>query len=341
MNKTIALALCLFTFLYLLSGCSFEINPKSGFTGVEHSNNPKITSAETPQSPDQTLNSNDAISIKALEGDWYWYDGWYRAYLWIFSVDGSYARFKVSQTSFSIFEGGGQWESAYGNIMVGNYRVNGHVIECYNNQHSSQFKTGYNLPNSIINMTANELANTPLDEPSNAEEFIIEFEFTDAMTLRLIVNRENADEYDSEFEYRGSNNRNMTIPEHLIPSREWPKAYTKIGIPEYVDGRVRLYENAEKYEEVVWGVRVRIDHTTPEYFNIYIENLLQSGWEIDNDWGTLYDNGYVYYNKDGYTIGITSHEMDSNSNGKYTIFRRILEFFLFRWDEKPLDDLLK
>ena len=304
---------------------------KGGGGGTEHGGG----HSDRPTSDDSTLlGGEDAVSVNALAGSWFYYDGWGSAYLWRFDLDGNYVRFIVSQSGYTN-DVGTTWYSAYGNVMTGKYRVNGHLIECYNNQHSSQFARDYSIGSvPPHNIAVSQLP--PLSDPSKVEDITLEFEFTDTMTLRLVTfARPLYDDYDTEFEYFSGDSHNVTIPTHSIPPREWPEVYAKVGIPAYGDGRVRYAGNRRNGDRIS-EVNVSIDHTSQAYFNSFIERLMQSGWEIESDYGID-----TTYEKDGYNLTVTS--LTEDENGGYTAFRRIIRITLWTsWGSgRDIDDLFK
>ena len=264
------------------------------------------TGGNTKSSGSKKSTGDDAISMNALVGSWFHYDGWFSAYLWKFDADGNYARFKVSQSGYTN-DVGTTWYSAYGNIMTGKYRVRGYVIELYNNQHSSQFSKDYNIGSVPPHNTAVSKL-PPLSDPSKVEDLTLEFEFTDAITLRLASARPLYDDYDVEFEYYGEDSHDVTIPKHSIPSRECPGVFAKADIPEYGSGRIRDVRNrmnGERLSEIL----VEIDRSTPEYYKSWIDRLIQNGWTLDSEWCDYY---YVY-EKDGYNLTIDMYHRDKES----------------------------
>ena len=204
-----------------------------------------------------------AAAMKALEGSWYYYDGWYTGHIWTFSADGRFAGLVASQVSYTN-NVGTHWESAYRHLLKGKYRINGCVIECYDCQISSDFKMGVNPWAGTINLTASELINTPLSDPDKTDNFSMEFEFYDAMTLRLVCKRSALDRYDEEFEYYSGDSHDVTVPTFRIPAREWPEAFVKMGMPKYDDGRIRYAGNRMNGDKVS-EVNVEIDFSTPAY----------------------------------------------------------------------------
>ena len=246
--------------------------------------------------------ANDITSVKALVGGWFYYDGWSSAYLWKFESGGNYARFKVSQSGFTN-NVGTTWYSAYGNIMTGKYRVNGYVIECYNNQHSSQFAQDFNIGSVPPHNTAVSKL-PPLNNPSPVGDFTLEFEFFDAMTLRLVSDRPVYDDYDGLFDYYGEDSHNVTIPTHQIPSKPWPKDLLPPDFPEYGSGgRVKniVIDNAG-------NVMIYIDRTTLDTYVGYINLLLQEGWSFKYS-ETIEDV------KKGYLVSLKKGDQELMVNG--------------------------
>ena len=248
----------------------------------------------------------DLVSMNALVGSWFYDNGWGRAYLWKFDEKGNYARFIVSQTGYTN-DVGTNWYSAYGNIMTGNYRVNGYVISLYNNRHSSQFSQDFNIGVVLPHNTAVDKL-PPLSDPSPVVDLTMEFEFTDATTLRLASARPLYDDYDVEFDYWGEDSHDVPMPTHTIPSRKWPEVFAKANIPEYGDGRIRDVRermNGDRLSEIL----VEIDWSTPEYFDGFIERLVENGWSLDNKWR---DYDYTY-EKGEYNVSINMYHRDKKS----------------------------
>jgi len=249
------------------------------------------------------VTEDDVVSVKALVGGWFYYDGWSSAYLWKFDSGGNYARFKVSQSGFTN-DVGTTWYSAYGNILTGKYRVNGYVIELYNNQHSSQFAQDYNIGSvPPHNIAVGKLP--PLNNPSPVGDFNLEFEFFDAMTLRVVSDRPVYDDYDGLFDYYGENSHNVTIPTHQIPSKPWPKDLLPSDFPEYGSGgRVKniVVDNAG-------NVMIYIDRTTLDTYVGYIYLLLQEGWYFKYSEETIEDV------KKGYLVSLKKGDQELIVNG--------------------------
>lgn len=312
MKKYIVLALCLLTFLSMLTACGSG-NSESGFTGVDHSNRSVSTSALTSQTLDPTTNEppnngkeetpttatgENAISMNALVGVWLT-RGWSDVYWLEFGTNGNFAYYRGTISASVNY-----WNEYY---MKGKYRTNGNVVECYDCQFDSFEETS--LSGNVarnhryfdnykrLDMPDNLLIETRLQDPKNADNFSIMFEFIDSMTLRIIKDGGsiNMEFDDCDFNYH-ADSHNVAIPTHSIPGVEWPKDMLPPDLPEYINGRIR---SVYPLSEPGYTVDIRIDQTTLEDIRGYADSLIQAGWTSaygDNDLKRLIDGeGGTYY----------------------------------------------
>jgi len=150
----------------------------------------------------------DAISGSPLIGTWYCMEEGFHGnakYFWSFGKDG---RFAYLFSGYEPPQGGGSIESSVRErFMQGMFRENGGTIECYDIVADDHFSWGDNwkyFPDRYPTLLANMLLDTPLIESENADDFLVDFEFTGDMILRLIIDRGDfPDQYDMEFEYIG------------------------------------------------------------------------------------------------------------------------------------------
>ena len=220
-------------------------------------------------------NGNDEVSLNALEGSWFYYDGWFSAYLWRFDPEGNYVRFIVTQSGYTN-DVGTTWYSAYGDVMTGKYRVSGYTIYFHDSQHSSQFARDYNIGSVPPHNTAvNQLP--PLSKPGGVDDFRLDFEFIDTMNLRLVTDDPTVrDNYEAVFEYYDGESHDVAVPAHTIPTLAWPKDLLHPEILEYGAGRIRYIDTMSKNNEV----DIKIDMTTGEAFMDYIDNMLRLRWSL-------------------------------------------------------------
>jgi hypothetical protein len=221
---------------------------------------------------------DNAVSQAALVGTWVCDDGWGTGYIWHFMADGRFMRFVAGGTTWKS-AGGTNWDSAWNGIKRGNYRVNGHIIECYGCQSSTGFQMVGDVSNVPLNMAMNDLFNSPMKDPDAVDDFTVEFEFNDSMSLRIAVMAAGFDKYDYNFSYYSAESHDVEIPAHSVPSREWPIEMLAYEIPLYdYDCRIREIETGKTKE-----ITIYIDRTTQDDYANYVHRLVRDGWE--NDYG--------------------------------------------------------
>jgi len=312
MKKLLILFLTLILALSL-AACDFFTGGGNNSTGTSHPANSGQSTNDNGSTAQPTATGDDAVSKNALIGSWK-YLQIPRGDLWIFGEDGSFVMVHVFQ---SITPGSSdkRWDYASVSIVKGKYRVNAYNIECYDCQYSGKSKLDENYFGPLIsNQAALDLLFEPLSNPEKYDDFIVEFEFTNAMFLRIVNYFHEEEDYDLEFEYISGDSHNATIPTHIIPSREWPKNSMPPGLPEYNGGRKRHVEiNNDVYNSVLGGntteALVYIDKTTSMALSNYIDYLLQAGWTAD--WGNIEEvvareseNIACSYKKDGHAVVI-------------------------------------
>ena len=306
MSKLFALVLAAVMLTAVLSACEISIgNNESGGTstpGAASNTAPTTSGGDTSESSDTSkpndpldtskpteppkVTGDDAISMNALAGSWYWHDGNSSVYIWIFDSVGNFIRIKTTRVNWSNWNGS-TWaevtmDSASHSIIKGNYRIRGHIIEFFSNQVSRTYSKEINPWGDKNNFPVTALLNTPLSNPSNYEDMILHFEFIDKMNLRFITIETPTllgDSYDAIFGYYNGESHNITIPTHTIPSRAWPKDELPINMPEYTGGRIR---NIRVFSSSSPKLTIYIDRATHDSLVNYIERLVQSGWSYSS-----------------------------------------------------------
>ena len=204
--------------------------------------------------------SNDAVSMNALVGSWY-NSGWDSTVAWSFSADGNFAYSRAYRSG----------QRTYFSDLKGKFRVNGYTLEFFDCQSDLHSVVGVRL---ITSENASNLLSSALDNPSSFDDFSGQFEFYDAMELRIKYNISTLD-YDHYIQYNDSSH-NVTVPTHRIPSLPWPKDLLPADIPEYSNGRIR--EVTVDHRD--GAIRINVDSTTPDSFGEYCNRLLQEGWSF-------------------------------------------------------------
>ena len=258
-----------------------------------------LSTPSSTNSSGNTSTGNDAVSMNALAGSW-WASGKSESYAWAFSADGIFA---TGYTSSSRIPVAYATTGVYQYTIKGNYRVNGYIIEFYNCQMSDDFS--YKMSGRYLTSEeAAKLLNTLLDKPREIDDFSIQFEFYDAMNLRIINSRTEANSYDVILPYNG-NSHNVTAPTHQIPSKPWPKDLLPSDFPEYGSGgRV---ESVEK--DNIGNVTIYIDRTTLETYVDYCNRLLQLGWSFK------YSSETIEEVKGGYVVSLVKGDQMIIMNG--------------------------
>jgi hypothetical protein len=282
----------------VLSGCIF-VDTDKNYEKIDSAGGDTATTqppqTQKPADPPKPT-GNDAVSVNALVGSWYWYDGGSTGYIWIFDAHGNYARLRATSTT-TTNPAGSTWQFAARNVRVGNYRVHEHIIECFNNVESQDNELRHNpFGEGWSNAAVDELLRTPLSDSSDFRDFTMHFEFVDTMTLRLASVEPNRDDnYLAEFEYHSGDSHNVVIPTHRIPTLKWPaKDLLPPDTVEYTDGRI-LFVNT-------FGGRliIHIDETTSVAYANYLERMVQAGWtDVNADPDILEGLKQGKYTKDG------------------------------------------
>ena len=298
MKRIISLLLCIGMLLTVLSGCGLAGTLKEdaegkqnqsgqGITGsvevalgidVNMGGSASISGGDTQTDPNDMTKpmGNDAVSMNALVGSWYWHDKGDTAYLWIFGADGTYVRLRAMNIVYKDrFQWWNNWKASSSWFRRGKYRVRGHVIECFDNVHTRDFDLALNPFDGMQNKPIDTIMNSPMNDPSSVEDFTIHFEFLDAMTLRLVTTERNRDDYYvGDFDYYSGDSHNVVIPTHRIPSREWPNDLLPSDTVEYSGGRI-VFVNAFNRNRLY----ILIDETTRDVYVNYIDHMVQAGWE--------------------------------------------------------------
>ena len=219
----------------------------------------------------QEAAGNDTLSMIALQGSWKNLQYTDNGYFWVFGIDGSFAYFHVNQTSHGA--GSTRWDFASNYMIRGRFRVKGYTLEFYDCQVSGNNALTENLLGGNTNEAWLSMLTTPMSNPQEIEDFYAEFEFNDALSLRIAP--DDSGNFDNDIEYYyGGDSHYVAVPTHLIPSRDWPGELLPSSIPEYGDGgRIRRVATQARGEDVL----VYIDWTSPTALSDYLDRLLHAG----------------------------------------------------------------
>ena len=165
---------------------------------------PTHTLAVGPPPDDTPGNAVDPENL--LYGTWYCIDYGFHGcteYYWSFAKDG---RFAYYIAGLEPPHGGGEIDGSVSEYYAqGKFRENGIKIECYEIKADSYFAWGNErkyFPDREPSHIAGMLLGTPLQEPENADNFSLGFEFGSNMVLRLKMDQGNPLEmYDMDFQY--------------------------------------------------------------------------------------------------------------------------------------------
>jgi len=285
------------------SGEPTDSKPPSGNSSQTHGDTsgtaqPPQSDAPTKQ-PTAPLSVDDPASVKALAGSWF-FKGTSESCAWVFSSDGIFA---TGFTSNSRAPEAYSTTGTYEYTIKGKYRVNDYEIECYDCQISSTFKQGMS-GKYLTSDEAAKLLNAQLDKPVKCNNFTIQFEFYDAMNLRIVYNRIASDSYDTIIPYNGTSH-NVTVSTQLIPSKSWPKDLLPSDFPEYgTGGRVK-----DIVKEKTGNVMIYIDMTTLDAYVDYCNRLLQAGWSFS------YSTETIEEVKKGYLVSLKKGDQQLMVNG--------------------------
>ena len=224
----------------------------------------------------QAQASDEAVAMNALAGSWYWYSGWGSNHIWHFSADGGFVRLHATQLDYRGSDMSYGFKSQ--SFTKGNYRVNGHLLEFYNCQTSSDLEAGVKVWSGLSIASIIEVMNSPLKNPSADRDFSVEFEFADSMRLRLVSTGRKVLTYDAEFAYYSGDSHDVTLPAISIPSRAWPKDELRGNLPEFTEGRLRLVNTNTGR---VGSGYIYFDRTSFEGFTNYVNLLVQEGWSVE------------------------------------------------------------
>ena len=278
LTAMICAAICSILFVSAAGALAASSNGNSwgGFSGVDHSNRPMETIADTSNTPTAELpvTGENAISMNALVGIWST-RGFNNFYYWSFGDDGRFAYYVTSGQVPMNPSAGVNMAYASEAYFKGNYRVNGNTIEFYNCQHDSFFEYNGTLKYfKTRDFSSSMLLDTPLQNSEKADDFSLMFEFKNASRLRIVIDRGGLrDNYDWLFDYVGTRG-NVTIPSHSLPGTAWPKDELPPDLPEYNGGRIMSTNSSSQYY-----IKIKIDGSTREVFIDYVERMAQSGWD--------------------------------------------------------------
>ena len=155
-------------------------------------------------SNDTSGNASDPENL--LYGSWYCIDYGVHGhieYYWSFGKDG---RFAYYIAGLEPPQGGGEIDGSVSEYYAqGKFRENGIKIECYEKKADSYFAWGNErkyFPDREPSYIAGMLLGTPLQEPENADDFSLDFEFGSSMILRLKMDQGNPlERYDMDFQH--------------------------------------------------------------------------------------------------------------------------------------------
>ena len=295
MKRMMALPICACVLALMLASCEQGGTGGLGTVTVYVSNGGSVNGddAKSGNAPDangeddgdgtqaasngEGQNSNGSLSISALSGIWYNDDGWGTSYIWSFSPDGDYLMLMAGGTTWRS-AGGTNWDSAWNGVEKGKFRVSGNTIECYNCLYSGGFQLSADLTGVPLNTAMNDLFNSPLKDPYDKDDHIMEFEFDGPMSLRLVGGTNRFTMNDDIFEYYGAETRDVAVPSQKLPSRAWPSSYLKHEIPVFdYDCRIRSIDTSNTTE-----IHIYVDMFSREDYVDYVRGLVRDGWENDS-----------------------------------------------------------
>ena len=261
---------------------------------------------------------DDAVSMRALVGSWKCLRYIDNGYFWVFAADGSFLYLHINRSSTGAGSTRWRWDYASNYLIRGQYRAEGCVLRFTDCSVSANNALTENLWGGD-NEAALKLLNLPMSDPVAIEDFYAEFEFNDPMSLRIAPDDSGNFDNDIEYDY-GEDSHNVPVPEHIVPSREWPQSLLPGGFPQYgSDGRIRMIETQAHGDEVL----VYVDMTTPAALSDYIDLLFQVGWKLET---YIYNEDYLKeiregrgscaFVKDGSSVSI--HEL-RDEGGRYLI----------------------
>jgi hypothetical protein len=258
---------------------------------------------------------NDPISTAALIGAWNiinvsggtWltnYSGSSGGNIFSFHADGTFMKAELMQFTSSYASYGAYYNyyntystGAYQFQTQGKWRVKGGVIELYDAATSS--KSGRDW---------NDLNAKPDGPWKPTPDCSYEFEFLDAMRLRL---RDNSDGQDTNTIYGwDGDSHNVNLPPHEIPPVKWPERALSAEMPVYGGaGRVRetrlrgyAEDDADAPEEIYRTVYITIDREEEAGVDSYLGELKRAGWYVDEEWRQA--------RKGFYTVDVSFSEPD-------------------------------